>query len=452
MKRLPVILSIVLVVACVACLGLGALFLFMQSQTVAQATAVPTRLATLPPQTPAAMCAPTPFSATTQSTFTPEITITAPAFSDKGIRVALNKYTNGFPKALTFQIEAEGNNSINEVALIVMLDGQTSSSRQLPEFTPGNKIQATYEWTMARSYVPPGVTGQFWWTLADSSGNQIQTPKQSFRMDDPGRTWQKLANDKLAVYWYGAGDSFGKALFDRGVEAMQFLLQDTCVVADKQVQAFIYPNRTDFRNALSVGAQEWTGGQAFPDYSIVLINVAPQELEWGKGATTHELTHQVIHQRIKSPLGDLSMPHWMDEGLAMYYETYPGTLDSQFSAPLKRAIQNDTAVPLRTLSGNFPADSAAANLAYAQSYAVVDFIYRKYGRDKMVQLLQEFKTGGAYDDIFKKVLGVDTDGLDNAWRQEQGLKPRVIPTRSSASPTPFPTFGLSTDATPTPKK
>ncbi len=323
MKRLPVILSIVLVVACVACLGLGALFLFMQSQTVAQATAVPTRLATLPPQTPAAMCAPTPFSAATQSTFTPETTITAPAFSDKGIRVALNRYTNGFPKALTFQIEAEGNNSINEVALIVMLEGQTSSSRQLPEFTPGNKIQATYEWTMSRSYVPPGVTGQFWWTLGDSSGNQIQTPKQSFRMDDPGRTWQKLANDKLAVYWYGAGDSFGKALFDRGVEAMQFLLQDTCVVADKQVQAFIYPNRTDFRNALSVGAQEWTGGQAFPDYSIVLINVAPQELEWGKGATTHELTHLVIHQRIQSPLGDLSMPHWMDEGLAMYYETYP---------------------------------------------------------------------------------------------------------------------------------
>ena len=141
MERLPVILSIVLVVGCVACLGLGALFLFMQSQTVAQATAVPTRLATLPPETPAAMCAPTPFSAATQSTFTPEITITAPAFSDKGIRVALNRYTNGFPKALTFQNRGRGKRFDQRSRAHRELHGQTSSSRQLPEFTLGNKIQ-----------------------------------------------------------------------------------------------------------------------------------------------------------------------------------------------------------------------------------------------------------------------------------------------------------------------
>jgi len=34
---------------------------------------------------------------------------------------------------------------------------------------------------------------------------------------------------------------------------------------------------------------------------------------------------------------------------------------------------------------------------------VVDFIFRYYGRDKMAQLLQRFKQGGLYDDIFDQV-------------------------------------------------
>jgi hypothetical protein len=369
-----------------------------------------------------------------------------PAFAADPITITNNKFVNNFRQTLRFQLEAQTSaNKITQVALFIQLDGIPSSARQVPDFTPDKQIQATYEWRLTTNYLPPGVTGQYWWTLEDDAGNQLTTPKQNFRVEDAGKAWKKLSNAQLALYWYIGDDSFGKALFDRGVEAMKFLQQDTGVTVDKQIQTFIYGNQTDFRNALSVGAQEWTGGQAFPDYGIVLIQVAPGNLEWGKGATTHELTHQVIHQKIKSPLGDLSMPHWMDEGLAMYYETFPGELDSQFARPLQRAIQNDTVVALRTLSGNFPADSNAANLAYAQSYSVVDFIYHKYGKDKMAQLLQEFKKGGSYDAIFQQVLGVDTDGLDNAWRQDKGLKPRAAVTRSLPQSGGIPTVGLSTD-------
>lgn len=376
----------------------------------------------------------------------------ATAFAADPITVSSNKFVNNFRQNLQFKLDAASTaGKINQVALFIQVDGVPSSARQVPEFTADKQVSATYEWNLTRNYLPPGVSGQFWWTVEDEAGSKLTTDKQAFRVEDTSKQWKKLSNEKLAVYWYTGGDSFGKALFDRGVEAMKFLEQDTGVVIDTQIQTYIYGNRTDFRNALSVGAQEWTGGQAFPDYSIVLINVEPNALEWGKGATVHELTHQVIHQKIRGPLGDLSMPHWMDEGLAMYYETYPDQLDSQFSNPLRRAIQNDTVVALRTLSGAFPADSNAANLAYAQSYAAVDFIYRKYGKDKMATLLQEFKKGGNYDDIFKRVIGVDTDGLDNAWRQDVGLKPRAVATRSLPQPGAVPTIGLSTDySTPVP--
>lgn len=439
MNRVLIVVALVFVLLCVACVGVGVFFMVMQPTSVAVSTPVPlSTLTPVPVQT-----------AVVQPVATPAGSVAGPTVAGSSITVSLNKFTDDFPNRMLFQIQAQSSAKITQVALIVAVDGQSSSSRQVPDFTPDTKVDATYEWSLTRGYLPPGVTGQYWWTVQDSNGAQIETPKQPFRVDDVGQQWKKISNDKLALYWYAGGNTFGQALFDRGMQAMQFLQQDTGVTVDRQIQIFIYGNRSDFFNALEPGASEWTGGRAFPEYAIVMIDISPSNLDWGKGATTHELTHQVIHQKIKSPLGDLSMPHWTDEGLAVYYETYPGTLDAQFAVPLKRAIQNDTLQPLRSLSGSFPADSTAANLSYAESYSVVDYIIRHFGREKLAQLLQGFKTGGFYDDIFKQVLGVDTDGLENAWRADVGAKPRVVSTLPARTATAFPTFSLSTDATPT---
>ena len=446
-NRAVIIAGLLIILVCIACAGAGVLLIMLPSQpSVARSTPVPVATAA-PVDT-----APPTRTPVVQPPGTPARSVSGPMQSGSGIAISRNRFTNDFPQQLLFELDAQSTSKITQVALFVAFDGQSSSSRQVPDFTPDTQVEATYAWSLGRGYVPPGVTGQYWWTIQDSSGGMLETSKQAFRVDDTAHPWKKISNDQLALYWYAGDNSFGQALFDRGVRAMKFLQQDTGVTVDHQIQIFIYGNRADFFNALEPGASEWTGGRAFPEYAIVLIDVAPSNLDWGLGATTHELTHQVIHQKIKSPLGDLSMPHWMDEGLAVYYETYPGALDPQFAVPLRRAIQNDSLQPLRSLSGAFPADSSAANLSYAESYSVVDFILRHYGRDKLAQLLQGFKTGGFYDDIFMKVLGVDTDGLENAWRADIGAKVRIVATRAATTPTPFPTFSLSTDATPAPNQ
>lgn len=368
---------------------------------------------------------------------------TAPVTAQGPITVTSNKFTNNFRRNLLFQLEAQSSAKISQVALFVQITGLSATTRQVPDFNPDTKISATYTWNLVQNYIPPGSSGQYWWTIQDSSGNSLTTDKQAFRVDDPAYKWQKLSNDKLALYWYQGGDSFGKALFDKANQSIAFLQQDTGVTVDQQVSILIYASHDDLMQALAVGSQEWTGGQNFPDYGVVVIGVEPSNLDWGLGATTHELTHQVIHQKVRGPLGDLSLTRWMDEGLAVYYEN-PGKVDVQFQGPLRRAIQNDTLMPLRSLS-SFPADPAAANLAYGESWSVVDFIIRRYGKEKLAALLQEFKAGGYYDDVFMNVLGVDTDGLESAWRQDIGAKPRVVPTRSNAQPTAFPTYSLSTD-------
>ncbi len=448
MKRIFILIAFASCGILALCLGAG-VYYYNKPQPLAQpttksvATALPTFSATCPSPS---------FSPTTLSAFNPPTSTTAPVYSENGISVSLNKFANAFPKNLVFELEAQSSNKITEVALLTQIDQIPSSGRQLPEFTSDSKVNVKYEWNLARNYLPPGVSGQSWWVVRDGSGNQLQTPKQPFRVDDSSHQWKMAANDKLALYWYAGGDAFGQALFDRAIESMKSLAQDTCVIGDRQIQIWIYGSRADFFRSLELGATEWTGGRAYPDHAIVMINVEPNQLEWGKGATAHELTHQVIHQKIQSPLGGLSMPHWVDEGLAVYFEGTPGQVDPQFSGPLNNAIRNDTLAPVRSLTGSFPADSRAAELAYGESWSVVDFIFRHFGRGKMAELLQAFKTGGFYDDIFKQVLGVDTDGLEAEWRKDVGAKPRAVSTRSATTPTAFPTFSLSTDATPTPKR
>ena len=452
----------------------------------------------------------------------------APVAADSPITITSSQFTDNFRNNLLFQVAAQSRAAqITRAELLVQVEGLSSIARVTGEFSPGTAIQARYEWNLVRDYLPPGAAGEYWWEIQDGAGNQLQSPPQSFRVEDQAHAWKQVANSKLAVYWYAdsanatassandkvnlrglifaaifafvalisislaiifrkrrvllgvfvfvalcacvapllvfryvgevdsRGDtrpvSFGQALFDYGVNSLAFLERDTGVTVERQIQVYIYGDRDDFFNALEPGAKEWTGGRAFPEYGVVLIDIAPSDLAWGRGALAHELTHQVIHQKIRSPLGELSLPPLIDEGLAVYYES-PGALDSQRVIPLRRAIRDDTLLPLRSLTKAFSADMNIAALSYAESYSVVDFIFRHYGRDKMAQLLQHFKQGGLYDDIFDQVFGVNIDGLENEWRKDIGAKPRALPTRSLVTPTPFPTFSLSTEATPTPKR
>jgi hypothetical protein len=361
-------------------------------------------------------------------------------------------FVSEFPKRLIFSTEVESGAEITQASLIVQADGQSSSARYIPEFTPGKKVSLVYEYDLQKHYLPPGVTGQFWWVLKDAEGKETQTQKEAFRVDEPKIRWKKIENSRVAIYWYSGDQSFGQAIFNRANASLALLEKDTGVTADRQTQIFIYGNRDDFLNALGPNVAGWEGGRTHPDYGIVLIEASSRELNFAQAATTHEMTHVVMHAKVRSGLGELTFPHWLDEGLAMYYETVPGSLHPQFATPLKKAIQNDTLLSIRSMSARYPVDQV--DLGYAESFSVVDFIYRKYGRAKMQELLLAIKTGGDFDGLARQVLGVDQDGLENEWRKDIGAPPRAArtPTPADALPTPFPTYSLSTEPLPTPTR
>jgi hypothetical protein len=151
---------------------------------------------------------------------------------------------------------------------------------------------------------------------------------------------------------------------------------------------------------------------------------------WDEDTVIHELTHVLVGHFTFSCLS--FVPLWLNEGLAVYSE---GPLDAQFGEPLKRAIDNNTLLSVRSISGNFSEVSDTANLSYAQSYSLVNFLIETYGQQKMTDLLSGLRDGLTTDQALTQTYGFDSDGLEDAWRAAIGAQPRSIAAQPTAQPT-----------------
>lgn len=353
------------------------------------------------------------------------------SFAQDPIKVIDQAVDYNFRESVTFTASAESSAEIVEANLYYQVVGQVASSRNNADFDPGTTIEAKFviDQIDPSNYLPPGTELQYWWGFVDADGNEFKTDKETLVYLDNRYDWQTLDNERLTLYWYQGGQDFGQALFERANNALDTLETDVGVSIEDPIKIFIYANHQDLLGAISTSAQEWTGGQAFTRFGVVVIGIEPGQLNWGLNAMTHEMTHLVIHQATENPYGDL--PRWLDEGIAVYNENQD-QLDDDFRPIFERAVQNNELMTLRTLSSPFPSDPLLANLAYGQSGAVVKYMVDTFGPDKMAKLLEIFSEGALYDEALEQALGVNTDQLDNDFRASLGLPP-LPGTESSAA-------------------
>ena len=340
--------------------------------------------------------------------------------SDGEIRVLSNTYEADFPNKVTFRLIAESEEGIEEITLFYRIRVEPiTTNRAYPDFSPGERVEVEQEWDVRRYYIPPGVEVEYYWRIKDGAGHELETEPVSFTYTDTRFDWRELSSDRVILYWYQGDDEFGQALFAKALEAVERLSEETGVTVERAVKIFIYGSHGDLLGALEEGAQEWTGGVSFSEYGIVLIGVSPGNLAWGERAVAHELSHAILHKATENPFSDL--PRWLDEGLAMRAE---GELEPSYVNSLNRAIETNSLISVRSVSSTFPADADLAHLCYAESYSLVEFILDHYGQGAMRKLISIFAEGAYYDDALKEALGVDTDGLEDGWREAIGAPPR----------------------------
>jgi hypothetical protein len=319
-----------------------------------------------------------------------------------------------FPLNLEFSSQIKSGSNITDVRLryqIQQMSFAQVTSEAYISTAPSNTKNAVYSLDMRKvGGLPPGTYLDYWWVVKDSSGTAIQSQPVQFQINDNRYKWQNLAQGKINLFWYQGNDSFSQDLMSSAQKALTQLQTNTGASPDKVINIYIYASAKDLQGSM-IFPNEWTGGVAFTQFNIVAIGIGPSELSWGEGAMTHELTHIVIHQVTFNPYNDL--PVWLNEGLAMHSQ---GPLTGQFTSPLKSAISRNTLIPVRSIASPFSANSDKANLSYAESYTLVDYLVRQYGSQKMAYLLQTFQNGSTFDGAFQKVYGFDMDGLNDQWR------------------------------------
>ena len=319
-----------------------------------------------------------------------------------------------FPLRLNFSLSAESGVSITDIRLHYTVDRMSHAqvtSEVYIEFVPATTIEAEWSWDMRKTGgLPPGSSAGYWWTVEDAKGDKIETKPAKVRVDDARYSWRSLTEGEVTLYWYEGSVSFAQELMGVAQQGLVRLTEDTGAELEKPVKIYIYADAQDLLGAM-IFPQEWTGGVAYTRHSTIAIGIAPDEIDWGRRAMAHELTHLVIHQMVFNPYNDL--PTWLDEGLAMYIE---GLLEPVFINVLNKAIDEDSLISVRSLSSPFSAYAEEAILAYAQSYSLVEFLISNYGQSKMLELLNTFREGSGYDEALSKIYGFDMDGLDSLWR------------------------------------
>lgn len=338
--------------------------------------------------------------------------------AEAGITITASNVDVNFPSQAVFTLEAESYVNIVDVRLYYQVDKMNYAevvSEGWADFTTASKIEANWVWDMGNASLPPGAEVTYWWRIEDAAGNEFETSPAVMHFDDGRYSWQSLTgtiplDGEMTIFWYTGGDSFAQELMDACEEGLARLTQDIGAYPERPIKIYIYASTSDLQGAM-IFPQEWSGGVAFTEFSTIAIGIPPSNLDWGKKALVHELTHLVVHQATFSPYGQL--PIWLDEGLATYSE---GELDPDFRSSLEMAILEDELISVRSLCSPFSAYSEKAHLSYAQSYSLVEYLLDNYGQDRMLDLLALLKQGSTYDEALTEVYGFDIDGLDARWR------------------------------------
>ncbi|NIS80443.1 MAG: hypothetical protein GTO14_09615, partial [Anaerolineales bacterium] len=258
-----------------------------------------------------------------------------------GITVTRNEAIPEFPNAIQFYLSASSESMIESVEIEIGTDALACGeilTRALPdEFTPGTSVEVEWKWNMRqRGTLPPGTMIWWRWNIKDAAGNVLSTPEQELLFTDDTVNWRVLETASLELHWYEGTMDFARSLIDAGEESLEKLQQVTGVGVADQIQVYIYASSGEMQSA-TLFAPEWSGGLAFPDHLTVLIGISPFQLEWGKRALAHELSHVLIGYYTFSCVN--SMPNWLGEGLAMYAE---GEMEAYYVDLISEAIETDS--------------------------------------------------------------------------------------------------------------
>ncbi len=322
-----------------------------------------------------------------------------------------------FGQHITFHLRANAPAAIAQVNLLFEIQGQPGTIVVPVPFESAPEVRIDYAHSLVGLNIPPFATVTYWWEIRDETGGQQITAKDLLYYADNRYEWQNRRDEHKGITWeafWVQGDVvFGQTALNVAIAALDEIFRELKAPVPGFMRIFVYPSEEDLQGALNLAGYDWAGGQARPELGAILVGIpdGPAALSEMERLIPHELTHLLVYQAMGQSSG--RAPTWLDEGLAVLNERRP---DPGRQALVEQAVSQDHLFPLQALCAPFPANEAAARLAYAQSASVVNYIREEYGSQAIRDLLAAYADDVSCEAGVSRVLRKSLDGLDAAWR------------------------------------
>jgi len=348
----------------------------------------------------------------------------------ESITVLQQTTQSDFPNGITFHLEVEGPDTINDIRVYFRKIGQTGDSGyRIVDFNPSTHIYGESKILSNKDnqYIPPGTRIEYHYDIRDVKGRILKTDAQIYTYLDNRFEWEAVTDGVITVFYFG----------DESLEKAEQILNICRTTLDHMgpilgikpahpLHIVTYQDYSDMKVALpfrskNVADALITQGIAFADERSLIIYTSDNFI----GTTKHEFTHLLVGDAAGRAYN--RVPLWLNEGLAEYANT-----DGSYQSYLQSAIQNGDLLPLwqrETFSGT-PRDMM---IGYGQGESVVQFMIDEYGTQKMALLMANIPSSYDIDSALESSYDFDQYGLDSLWRSHMGLPQLPNPNRDSAT-------------------
>jgi hypothetical protein len=232
---------------------------------------------------------------------------------------------------------------------------------------------------------------------------RLVLPVVAFRVEDePGRQ----AAEQCAALW--------GAEAPRLAAELGFVLPDRADIAPPDTVECLVLDTASFSRLFGSRLPDWGVGVALPGGRVVAVDHArlPAVGRGLREVFLHEMTHALLMRAA----GDVDVPSWLHEGLAMRLSG-----EWRFSDTVTLAMEGR--VPdLSDLRGAFPGGAGRAGRAYLTSELAVDRLLDTYGQDVVRRLLESMRRTGDFREAFAGVTGAPLEVFENRFASAMNLR------------------------------
>jgi len=174
----------------------------------------------------------------------------------------------------------------------------------------------------------------------------------------------------------------------------------------------IVARSADFEEAVGSDLPQWVGAVTLFPQDLMVVrspDLSRSTLQEYRRTVVHELIHLLQGQFVPLNL----TPVWFNEGLALYYA---GEFDLREQVVISKALIRNQLIPLIKLEQILKFSQTQADLAYAESASLIEFMENVYGNGTAVAILARMRNGENFEQAVLKLTDCEYDVLMNQWQ------------------------------------